>query len=281
MALRPLAAWSLAFSLGLAGGLGLARLESQGTFDQAAPTQPPVGSGNAWGQHTPRHPKAGVLPLPAARRSPLRPNVRTEFNPDIEIPRVAESAYVDPMAVVSGDVELGSLVYVAPFVSVRGDEGQPIHIGNESSLQDGAVIHALATFSRNRPLPQHSYEVDGQLYAVHLGNRVSLAHQAQVHGPARIEDNVFVGMQSLVFKARIQTGVIIEPASTIIGVEVPAGRYVPAGSVISSQAAADALPRITEEYRLRDINRAALHVNTRLAEAYAARESLSAEISER
>lgn len=124
-------------------------------------------------------------------------------------------------------VALGAEVFVAPFASIRGDEGQP-------------------------------------------GRRVSLAHQSQVHGPARIDDDVFVGMQALVFKAWIGRGSVVEPGAKVVGVTVAPGRYVPAGMVLTDQAAADRLPLITETYAFRDLNEAVVHVNTSFAKGYSA-----------
>jgi carbonic anhydrase/acetyltransferase-like protein (isoleucine patch superfamily) len=198
----------------------------------------------------------------------LRPNVPTDFTPSVHSPHLGKEDYIDELATVIGDVELGKDVLLAPFASVRGDEGTPIHVGDFSNVQDGVVIHALETLDHGVPVPKNQYEVNGKRYAVFIGDRVSLAHQSHVHGPAWVEDDVFVGMQSLVFKAHVGKGTIIEPASVIIGVEVPPGRYVPAGSVIKTQADADKLPVIDPSYPLKDIDRAVVHVNTSLAAGY-------------
>ncbi len=77
------------------------------------------------------------------KRGLVRRNVPTDFNPDLESPTINPTTWVDPLSSVIGNVEIGHRVYIAPFSSVRGDEGQPIHIGNESNLQDGVVVHAL------------------------------------------------------------------------------------------------------------------------------------------
>lgn len=197
-----------------------------------------------------------------------RTNVLTSFNPDVNTPKFKATAFVDPMASVIGDVELGSGVFVAPFASIRGDEGQPISVGDESSVQDGVVIHALETIAHGQPVPNRTYEVNGRQYAVYIGKRVSLAHQAQVHGPARVDDDVFVGMQALVFKSWIGRGSVIEPGAKVIGVIVPPGRYVPAGTVLTDQKLADKLPEITEAYPFAGLNEAVVHVNTTFAEQY-------------
>lgn len=199
-----------------------------------------------------------------------RPNVLTTFNPDVNLPQLEGSAFVDPMASVIGEVSLGREVYVAPFASIRGDEGQPIAIGDETNVQDGVVIHALETIQGGLPVPNRTFEVNGKAYAVYIGRRVSLAHQSQVHGPARVDDGVFVGMQALVFKSSVGPGSVVEPGARLIGVHVAGGRYVPAGAVITEQVVADKLPVITDQYPFASLNEAVVHVNTSFARGYAA-----------
>ncbi|MBI4715484.1 MAG: carbonic anhydrase [Nitrospirae bacterium] len=196
------------------------------------------------------------------------PNVLTSFNPDVNDPVIAKSAFVHAIGSVIGDVTLGNRVYVAPTASVRGDEGQGIYIGDESNVQDGVVLHGLETFDDGKPVEKNQVEYNGKKYSVYVGNRVSMAHQSQVHGPALVEDDVFIGMQSLVFKSTVGKGAVIEPGAKVIGVKVPAGRYVPAGMALTKQTDADNLPEITEAYSFREINKAVVHVNTQLADGY-------------
>ncbi len=214
-----------------------------------------------------------VLSVLALRRAQapdtrLRPNVPASFNPTVDAPRVGAGTSIDALATVIGDVRIGRRVLVAPFASIRGDEGQPIRIGSRTNIQDGVVIHALATEDEGEPAEQNLVEYNGRRYAVYIGDEVSLAPQAQVHGPALIGDRVFVGMQALVFRAEIGEGAVIEPGAKVIGVTVAPGRYVPAGSVITTQAQADALPTIAPDYPYRAINDAMVHVNTQLADGY-------------
>lgn len=197
-----------------------------------------------------------------------RPNVLTTFNPRVTSPNLDSTTFVDPLASVIGDVSLGQDVYVAPFASIRGDEGQPIVLGNETNVQDGVVIHALETTQAGLRLPNRTYQVNGKEYAVYIGRRVSLAHQSQVHGPARVDDGVFIGMQALVFRSSVGTGSVIEPGAKLVGVNIPAGRYVPAGSVVTDQSVADKLPVITPEYPFSQLNDAVVHVNTSFARGY-------------
>ena len=199
-------------------------------------------------------------------------NVATDFSPTVTAPRIDPTAYVHPLAAVIGNVCLGRNVMVSPTASVRGDEGQPLHIGDDSNIQDGVVIHALETELNGRPVEKNLREVAGAFYAVYVGNRVSLAHQVQIHGPAYVLDDSFVGMQVLVFRARVGKGCVVEPGCILMGVSVPDGRYVPAGTVLRDQAAADKLPAITDDYPLKSLNKGVVHVNTSLAKGYAAAE---------
>ena len=55
-------------------------------------------------------------------------------------PRLGPGAYVDPTALVIGDVELGADASVWPMAVVRGDVNF-IRIGARSNVQDGSVLH--------------------------------------------------------------------------------------------------------------------------------------------
>ncbi len=198
----------------------------------------------------------------------IAPNVRTSFSPNVRVPTFHAHDFVHPLASVIGAVELGDDVLVAPGASVRGDEGQPIHIGEGSNIQDGVVIHALETFDRGHVIARNLVDVDGKPYAVYVGDRVSIAHQAQIHGPASVGDNTFVGMQALVFRARVAANCVLEPRALVMGVNIAEGRYVPAGQVVRTQADADALPKIDETYPFAHINEGVLEVNKELAEGY-------------
>ena len=195
------------------------------------------------------------------------PSVKTSFMPEVEAPVIGTKTRIHPLAMVIGSVTLGDQVFVAPAASVRGDEGQHIHIGSQSNVQDGVVVHGLETFEGDHELPENEVEVDGKKYSVYIGDRVSLAHQSQVHGPAKVGNDTFVGMQALVFRTEIGDNVVIEPGAKLIGVKVASGRYVPALSIITKQSEADALPRITPDYPYRNLNAGVIRVNIQLAEA--------------
>jgi carbonic anhydrase/acetyltransferase-like protein (isoleucine patch superfamily) len=195
-------------------------------------------------------------------------NVLTSFNEEVETPDIDSSAYIHPLASVIGNVHIGTNVMVSPGASVRGDEGQPIRVGNDSNIQDGVVLHALETEEDGEAVEPNLVEVDGKKYAVYVGDRVSMAHQSHIHGPAMVGDDSFIGMKAFVFKATIGNNCVLEPVSAVIGVTIPDGRYVPSGTVVTTQAQADALPEITDDYAYRHTNEAVVHVNEQLAEGY-------------
>lgn len=101
-----------------------------------------------------------------------------------------------------------------------------------------------------------------------VGNRTSLAHGANVHGPVRVGDNTFVGMESTIFNAKIGNNVSIGISSTMTGgVEIPNDKHVPPGSVITTQEQANSLSsRIGSPYE--KTNDAVVNVNNVFAKEY-------------
>lgn len=195
-------------------------------------------------------------------------NVITDFSSTACDPQIDATACVHPMAAVIGNVIIGKRVMVSPFASIRGDEGQPLHVGDESNVQDGVIIHALETEHEGHPIQKNLVDAGGKKYAVYVGSRVSLAHQAQIHGPAYVGNDTFIGMKSMIFKARVGNNCVVEPGCLVIGVTIADGHYVPAGTVLKTQKDADELPVISADYAFKELNSEVVHVNTRLADEY-------------
>ena len=191
----------------------------------------------------------------------IMPNPATSFTPQKRMPNIMQNTAIHPQASVIGQVIISPDVNVAPFASIRGDEGTPIYIGRGTNVQDGVVIHGL----------KHGRVThDNREFSVYIGENTSLAHQAQVHGPAKIGNNVFAGMQSFVYKSEIGDNVVIEPTAKVIGVKIAPNRYVPAGEVIKTQEQADKLPVIDENYANKHMNEEVVEVNKELAHSYPA-----------
>jgi len=167
------------------------------------------------------------------RKQPAPP---TPWSKDLAHPDIDESSFVHSFSNVIGDVEIGKNVLVAPGTSIRADEGTPFYIGDRSNIQDGVVIHGLE---------QGRYKGDnGEDYSVWIGNNVSITHKALIHGPCYIGDNCFIGFRSTVFNAKIGEGCVIMLHALVQDVEIPAGKYVPSGAIITSQHQADRLPNV-------------------------------------
>ncbi len=198
----------------------------------------------------------------------IHKNVVTDFCPKEYMPQIDPSAFIHPLSAVIGHVFVGRRVMVSPFASIRGDEGQPIFVGDESNVQDGVILHALETEEDGRPVEANLVEADGKKYAVYVGKRTSLAHQVHIHGPAYVGNDTFVGMTSFVFKAKVGNNCVIEPGCIVIGVTIAEGRYVPAGTTLKTQEDADNLPEIKDDYPMKDLNKGVVHVNTHLADGY-------------
>ena len=120
-------------------------------------------------------------------------------------PSIAVSAYVDPSAVLIGDVSIGERASIWPNVTIRADVDH-IHIGAETSIQDGTVLHC----DEGVPLT--------------IGDRVTVGHSAMLHG-CTVEDDALIGIGSIVLnQARIGKGAVLAAGSLVPErAEVPAG----------------------------------------------------------
>lgn len=123
-------------------------------------------------------------------------------------PSVDETAFVHPLAYVSGRVTLGKDVFILPFASLRGDINY-IAIGEGSNVQDGAVLHVTDT------LP------------VLVGNYVTVGHGAILHG-CTVGNNCIIGMGAVVLDgAEIGDNVLVA-AGTLI----PPRKKIPSGVLV-------------------------------------------------
>ncbi len=113
-------------------------------------------------------------------------------------------------ATLTGDVVMGEGCSVWFNAVIRGDVHH-IRIGNKVNIQDGAIIHCTY-----------------QKAPTNIGNNVSIAHRAIVHG-CTIHDNVLIGMGAI-----IMDGAVIESNSIVAaGALVKQGMIVKSGSVVA------------------------------------------------
>ncbi|MDB9313612.1 ribulose bisphosphate carboxylase small subunit [Spirulina sp. CS-785/01] len=165
----------------------------------------------------------------------------TPWSRNLAEPKIDETAYVHSFSNIIGDVRVGSNVLIAPGTSIRADEGFPFYIGDNSNIQDGVVVHGL---EKGRVVGD-----DAQSYSAWIGKNSCITHMALIHGPVYVGDNCFIGFRSTVFNARVGKGCIVMMHALIQDVEVPPGRYIPSGAVITNQQQADRLPEVQEEDR--------------------------------
>ncbi|GHJ32933.1 gamma carbonic anhydrase family protein [Streptomyces hygroscopicus] len=124
-------------------------------------------------------------------------------------PRIDPETFVAPTSVVIGDVVLAAGSSVWYQTVLRGDGG-PIVLGADSNIQDNCTVHVDPGFP------------------VSIGERVSVGHNAVVHG-CTVGDDVLIGMGATVLNgARIGAGSLVAAQAL-----VPQGMEIPPGSLVA------------------------------------------------
>lgn len=151
-------------------------------------------------------------------------------------PKFGKDCFLAENATIIGDVVMGDQCSVWYNAVIRGDVHY-IRIGNKVNIQDGAVIHC--TF---------------ETAPTNIGNNVSIAHQAIVHG-CTVHDNVLIGMKAVIMDnavvgsnsiiaagAVVLENTVVEPGSVYAG--------IPARKVkdISQDLTKNLLERISNNY---------------------------------
>lgn len=130
------------------------------------------------------------------------------------VPDISPEAFVHPEAVIIGAVTIGPRASIWPTAVLRADHGR-ILIGQETSIQDGTVIH-----------------VSTGLDTI-IGSRCVVGHNAHIEG-ATIEDDALVGSGSVVLhRVRVCSHAV-----------VGAGAVVREGTVVPSFALAVGVPAV-------------------------------------
>jgi carbon dioxide concentrating mechanism protein CcmM len=107
---------------------------------------------------------------------------------------------------------------------------------------------------------------DGNPYSVWISDNASITHMALIHGPAYVGDGCFIGFRSTIFNARVGDRCIIMSHALIENVEIPAGKYIASGSVITHQQHADRLPDVQESDST--FARHVVNINQKLRQGY-------------
>jgi carbonic anhydrase/acetyltransferase-like protein (isoleucine patch superfamily) len=145
-------------------------------------------------------------------------------------PNIDPSAFVAAEATLIGAVTLGAGASVWPGAVIRADN-EPIAVGENTSIQEGAVLHVDA----GRPL--------------RIGRNVTVGHQAMLHG-CTIREGALVGIQAIVLNDAVVG------RNCLIG----AGAIVPEGRVIPDNSLVIGIGKIVRELTPEEIER--MHHNT-------------------
>jgi len=126
-------------------------------------------------------------------------------------PQFGENCFLAENAAIIGDVEMGDDCSVWYSAVIRGDV-HSIRIGNNTNVQDCAVIHA--TYQKS---------------PTNIGSDVIIAHGAIIHG-CTIHDHVMIGMNAVVLDdAIVHSNTIIAAGSVVTKGTVVEGNSVYAG----------------------------------------------------
>jgi len=108
-----------------------------------------------------------------------------------------EDCFIAPNATIVGDVVMGKNCSVWFNAVIRGDVHY-IKIGDNTNIQDGAVIHA--TYLKA---------------ATNIGCNVSIGHNALVHG-CTLHDHTLVGMGAIVMDHAVVNEFVIIAAGAVV-----------------------------------------------------------------
>jgi carbonic anhydrase/acetyltransferase-like protein (isoleucine patch superfamily) len=120
------------------------------------------------------------------------------------VPEIHPQAYIHPEATVIGQVSVGAGSTVWPGAVLRGDYGR-ITVGQATSIQDGAVIHATEELETM------------------IGSRCVVGHIAHLEG-CTVEDECLIGSGSvLLHRVVVRSGALVAAGAVVSpGMEVPA-----------------------------------------------------------
>jgi carbonic anhydrase/acetyltransferase-like protein (isoleucine patch superfamily) len=127
-------------------------------------------------------------------------------------PQIGPRVFIDPTAVIIGDVIIGEDSSLWPYAVARGDMHR-IRIGARTSIQDGTVLHIT-----------HASDFNPAGYPLIIGDDVTVGHSVNLHG-CTIGNRVLVGIGSTVLDGAIVEDDVVIGAGTL----VPPGKRLESG----------------------------------------------------
>ncbi len=136
-------------------------------------------------------------------------------------PQIHKTCFVADSADIIGDVSIGEKTTIWFNAVLRGDMAA-IHIGKNSNVQDGCVVHC-----------------DAGVDTI-VGDGVTVGHNAILHS-SQIGDNCLIGMGATVLQAKIGDNCIVGA-----GALVTSGKEIPPNSLVLGSPA-KVVRQLTEE----------------------------------
>jgi len=131
-----------------------------------------------------------------------------------KLPLLRRDVFIAASAAVIGDVEIGARSSLWYGAVARGDL-MPIRVGEETNIQDGAVLH-----------------VTHDCWPCIVGSRVTIGHGAIVHA-CTVEDEVLIGMGAIILD-----GAVVEKHSLVAAGSVVRPNFrVPSGQLVAGNPA--------------------------------------------
>ncbi|MHA1803958.1 MAG: gamma carbonic anhydrase family protein [Promethearchaeota archaeon] len=118
-------------------------------------------------------------------------------------PKIHESVFIAPNAVIIGDVTIGERSNIWFGAVLRGDWGT-IKIGKRTSIQEQVTIHVEAQSN------------------VSIGDDCIIGHHAMIHGPCEISNGCLIGIGSNVLhNSKIGEGSLVGAGAVVVNKEIP------------------------------------------------------------
>src|SRR5690606_19326236 len=118
-------------------------------------------------------------------------------------PKLGERVFVDPSAVLIGDIEIGEDSSVWPLTVIRGDMHR-IRTGARSSIQDGSVLHIT-----------HAGPFNPDGFPLIIGDEVTVGHKVTLHG-CTLGNRILVGMGSILMDGAVVEDEVIIGAGSLV-----------------------------------------------------------------
>lgn len=151
-------------------------------------------------------------------------------------PQLGSNVWIAPNATVIGDIRLADNASVWWNAVLRGDN-DPIHIGANTNIQDGSVLHT------DEGIPMH------------IGADVTVGHLVMLHG-CTVGDGSLVGIGSVILNRAVIGKSCIVGANTLI----PEGKVFP-DRVLIVGSPGKVIRELSDEEVLRLRKSAAHYVN--------------------